>query len=76
MGLVNYHRDLLPEQFKTELVCGGGQYNIDEDDGNTTVHFFGKSYDFGSFSRETLEKATLPKSIIKLNPKITISEFD
>lgn len=65
MGLIDFHKNLLPDNYDRSLVRGGGQFIIEND----FISFFGKSYDFGSFTKEDFESHSLPSNISLLIEK-------
>lgn len=61
LGKVNRHKELLPKDFKYELIYGGGQFELNREE--KTITLFGKSYDFGRFSTDKLDNLILPFTI-------------
>ena len=57
LGLVIFHKDLLPESYDKSLVAGGGTFVIDKE--NESITFSGKSYDFGKFDEELVLTAPI-----------------
>lgn len=52
MGVVELHRELLPEKFDRALVQGGGRWEYDPKNYGNKAFFFGKSFDFGPCKKD------------------------
>ena len=54
IGVVNYHKDLLPKGYDPDKVAGGGMWDSLPE--KKEITFFGQSFDFGPFDREALKR--------------------
>lgn len=47
MGVVEYHKELLPKNYDKSLIKGGGRWEWNKELFGDKIFFFGKSHDFG-----------------------------
>jgi len=65
-GVVEFHKDLIPEGLKNWHIAGGGRYYVDRK--NNKFYIYGTSHDFKSAKKEdiinALKKTTLSRGLI------------
>ena len=49
IGKVRFHKELLPDDFKYELISGGGEFEIDKEKKIFFIVEDSKSFDFGKY---------------------------
>ena len=54
MGVVEYHRDLLPKKYDKEKILGGGRWEWIPHNYPNKVFFFGNSMEYGKATKEQL----------------------
>jgi hypothetical protein len=63
IGKVGFHRELLPPNFKMELIFGGGSWEINHEE--KTINLNGYSQEFGGFCIERAKDLPFERSYFK-----------
>jgi hypothetical protein len=63
IGRVGFHRELLPLNFKMELIYGGGSWELNHDEKTVKLHGF--SQEFGGFCIERAKSLPFEHSYFK-----------
>lgn len=54
-GVVELHKDLIPEGLKNWVIAGGGRYHVDRE--NKKIYLYGTSHDFKTATKEAILSA-------------------
>lgn len=57
MGLVEYHKQLIPESMSNIKPIGGGRWEWNDELYPNKVFFFGSSHDYGKVTEEQIKEA-------------------